>query len=260
MSSTAFVMDSTDVSTATNAAAARAVQEDCVTAEAVDQQQTEDPEAAQQAAIVQQRLQDLSIEDAVGPSVEEGDEPESIPQPVSHADLVPELIDVEAVRAENASGMPAGGAVEDRAADSGQVSEFASVALAAVAANHLVGAEAAVEANESEGIAQQPEWTEPQMEDLSSSDESEEKPPGPVPIAIPWKQRSNQVFALTNAGKSIYSRYGDENEMLGKMGVIQAIISRCECDTEERIRHITAGGRSFVFLLKEPMCVIATTT
>jgi hypothetical protein len=44
------------------------------------------------------------------------------------------------------------------------------------------------------------------------------------------------------------------------MGVIQAIISRCECDTQERIRHIVAGERSFVFLLKEPLYLLMITT
>ena len=96
------------------------------------------------------------------------------------------------------------------------------------------------------------------MEPLSESEDEDETPQGPVPIAVPWKNQKNQVFVLTNAGKSVYSRYGEENEMLGKMGVIQAIISRCECDTEERIKHIVAGSRSFVFLLKEPLYVTTT--
>lgn len=263
-------MDATDAPTASNNTALAS--SDGEVAVDVENQRVEDAavsEVAQKAAIVQQRLQELCVEDAVGPSVEEGDETQALPDPVSHADLVPEFIDVEAVRAEHGlddvAPVDAGaaGVGERSAAEGDRGSEFASVALAAVAANHLVGggpagvAASDAGANEPEPDAQQAEWTQPPMEDLSSSsDEGEEKPPpGPAPIAIPWKQRSNQVFVLTNAGKSIYSRYGDENEMLGKMGVIQAIISRCECDTEERIRHITAGDRSFVFLLKEPMCV-----
>jgi hypothetical protein len=93
------------------------------------------------------------------------------------------------------------------------------------------------------------------------SDSEEEVANGqPAPIALPWKSRNNQVLVLTNAGKTVYSRFGAEKEMIGYMGVIQAIISRCECDALERIRHIEAGKYRFVFLLREPLYLLLITT
>lgn len=176
--------------------------------------------------------------DAKGPA--EDNEPEDEADALSHKDIAP------AMHAEEGS----------------ERHDFASVTLAAVAANHLVGghkAESESAPAEQQAVADDEQWVEPAMEPLTESDDEQEDdntPTGPKPIAIPWKSRNEQVCVLTNAGKLVYVRYGDENEMLGYMGVIQAIISRCECDTEERIRHIVAGDRIFVFALKEPLYLL----
>lgn len=64
-----------------------------------------------------------------------------------------------------------------------------------------------------------------------------------------WLLHEKHVFILSNAGKPIYSRYGDETKLSGTMGVLQAIVSFLK-DTNDNIQSIVAGKFKFVFLLK----------
>lgn len=50
-----------------------------------------------------------------------------------------------------------------------------------------------------------------------------------------WVKHKKHVFILSNAGKPIYSRYGDESSLAGFVGVIQAIISFIQ-DDDDTIR------------------------
>jgi hypothetical protein len=47
-----------------------------------------------------------------------------------------------------------------------------------------------------------------------------------------WPRHSKHFFILSNAGKPIYTRYGDESKLTGYMGVIQAIISFFQDDDD----------------------------
>jgi hypothetical protein len=43
-----------------------------------------------------------------------------------------------------------------------------------------------------------------------------------------WRKRKKHFFILSNSGKPIYSRYGDEHKLAGFSATLQAIISFVE--------------------------------
>jgi len=47
-----------------------------------------------------------------------------------------------------------------------------------------------------------------------------------------WEQQGKQIFVLSESGKPIFSRYGDEQDMAATMGLISALISGAH-----RVRH-----------------------
>jgi len=71
-----------------------------------------------------------------------------------------------------------------------------------------------------------------------------------------WKDEEKQVFILTSAGKPVFMRYGDESELMSLMGVIQAIIGRCQANKAE-LNQIIMNRRRFVFLLDGPLYLVA---
>ncbi|ORY06185.1 DUF254-domain-containing protein [Basidiobolus meristosporus CBS 931.73] len=78
------------------------------------------------------------------------------------------------------------------------------------------------------------------------------------PYSPGWSAHDKHFFILSSAGKPIYSRFGDESKLSSYMGVIQAIVSFF-VDTGDSIRSITAGEHKFVFLLKNPLYLLAVT-
>ncbi|RCH84542.1 Vacuolar fusion protein mon1b [Rhizopus azygosporus] len=80
------------------------------------------------------------------------------------------------------------------------------------------------------------------------------------PESNSWLQHRKHFFILSNSGKPVWTRYGDESRLSSLMGVVQAIISFFQ-DSDDTIKTIHAGEHSFVFLLKEPLyyvCVSRT--
>jgi vacuolar fusion protein MON1 len=71
-----------------------------------------------------------------------------------------------------------------------------------------------------------------------------------------WKQEEKQVFILTSAGKPVFMRHGRETELIGLMGVIQAIIARCQSENAT-LNQIVMKGRRVVFLLDGPIYLVA---
>ena len=71
-----------------------------------------------------------------------------------------------------------------------------------------------------------------------------------------WKQEDKQVFILTSAGNPVFMRHGKETELIGLMGVIQAIIARCQSDNAT-LNQIVMKGRRVVFLLDGPIYLVA---
>ena len=41
-----------------------------------------------------------------------------------------------------------------------------------------------------------------------------------------WRCRRKHIFILTNAGKPVYARYGDESVLSSLFGVVQALLAR----------------------------------
>ncbi|XP_022084897.1 protein SAND-like isoform X2 [Acanthaster planci] len=71
-----------------------------------------------------------------------------------------------------------------------------------------------------------------------------------------WRDHKKHVFILSEAGKPIYSRYGNEDKLVSLMGVMQALVSFVQ-DGKNVLRSIVAGGRMFVFLVRQPLILVA---
>ena len=70
-----------------------------------------------------------------------------------------------------------------------------------------------------------------------------------------WKAREKHIFVLSNAGKPVYSRYGDESHLSSLFGMLQAILSR----TDDKLRSVRAGQHEIVFLVRNPLFLISVT-
>ncbi|CAD7695859.1 unnamed protein product [Ostreobium quekettii] len=70
-----------------------------------------------------------------------------------------------------------------------------------------------------------------------------------------WRKRGKHFFIFSNAGKPIYSRYGDEGKLAGLMAIMQAMLAvvqgRGDC-----AKTLQAGRCQIVFLLKGPIVLV----
>ncbi len=71
-------------------------------------------------------------------------------------------------------------------------------------------------------------------------------------MEVPWEFEDKHILILSASGKPIFSRVGDENDLVTTFGLLQAMISIVE-DQGDRIKCIKAGSRRFVFLLTESL-------
>ncbi|XP_065669454.1 protein SAND isoform X2 [Hydra vulgaris] len=71
-----------------------------------------------------------------------------------------------------------------------------------------------------------------------------------------WKKHKKHIFILSEAGKPIYTRYGNEEELVTMMGLMQAIVSFVQ-DSNDNLRYIVAGEHKFVFLTRGPIILVA---
>jgi hypothetical protein len=58
-----------------------------------------------------------------------------------------------------------------------------------------------------------------------------------------WKKHRKHVFILSNAGKPIYCRYGDESKLVGFVGVLSGLISFVGDREDDSIQSITTQHR-----------------
>ncbi|CAM1324116.1 MON1A (predicted), partial [Pycnogonum litorale] len=74
---------------------------------------------------------------------------------------------------------------------------------------------------------------------------------------LSWQQRDKHIFILSEAGKPIYSRFGNEDKLVTIMGVMQALVS-VVMDTKDTIRSMSTGegGHLFVFLVRSPVILV----
>eukprot|EP00475_Leptophrys_vorax_P012585 TRINITY_DN19013_c0_g1_i1.p1 TRINITY_DN19013_c0_g1~~TRINITY_DN19013_c0_g1_i1.p1 ORF type:complete len:590 (+),score=104.39 TRINITY_DN19013_c0_g1_i1:127-1770(+) len=95
-------------------------------------------------------------------------------------------------------------------------------------------------------------------DDVGSSavDAKEEKDP----LKRQVFSKAKNVFILSWSGRPIFSRYGDESELAGFMGVISAIISNISHQKNNNIRSIISGKHKFVFAVKGPLYFVAVSS
>ncbi|KAG0592433.1 hypothetical protein M758_1G246000 [Ceratodon purpureus] len=74
--------------------------------------------------------------------------------------------------------------------------------------------------------------------------------------SLAWRKHKKHFFILSNAGKPIYSRYGDEHKLAGFSATLQAIMSFVE-NSGDTIRFVKAGDHQIVFLVKGPLYLVA---
>ncbi|XP_047321494.1 vacuolar fusion protein MON1 homolog [Impatiens glandulifera] len=73
--------------------------------------------------------------------------------------------------------------------------------------------------------------------------------------SVSWRKRKKHFIILSNSGKPIYSRYGDEHKLAGFSATLQAIISFVE-NGGDHIKSIRAGNHQVVFLVKGPIYLV----
>ncbi|KAI3991528.1 hypothetical protein MKX01_017147 [Papaver californicum] len=73
--------------------------------------------------------------------------------------------------------------------------------------------------------------------------------------SVSWRKRKKHFFVLSNSGKPIYSRYGDEHKLAGFSATLQAIISFVE-NGGDSVKFVRAGKHQVVFLVKGPIYLV----
>ncbi|CAL5352803.1 hypothetical protein CsSME_00040740 [Camellia sinensis var. sinensis] len=73
--------------------------------------------------------------------------------------------------------------------------------------------------------------------------------------SVSWRKRKKHFFILSNSGKPIYSRYGDEHKLAGFSATLQAIISFVE-NGGDRVKLVRAGKHQVIFLVKGPIYLV----
>ncbi|XP_053551590.1 vacuolar fusion protein MON1 homolog B isoform X2 [Bombina bombina] len=71
-----------------------------------------------------------------------------------------------------------------------------------------------------------------------------------------WRTRRKHVFVLSEAGKPIYSRYGNEEALSSTMGVMMALVSFVQSGNN-CIRSIHSDNQKVVFLQQGPLVLVS---
>jgi hypothetical protein len=71
-----------------------------------------------------------------------------------------------------------------------------------------------------------------------------------------WELLPKHIFILSSSGKPIFSRYGDEQELVSTFGLLQAVVSIVEGQGDS-IKCIQAGKRRIVCFLRKALYFIA---
>jgi len=75
-----------------------------------------------------------------------------------------------------------------------------------------------------------------------------------------WERKSaKHIFILSSSGKPIFSRCGDEQELVATFGLLQAVISIVQ-DQGDEIKVIKAGARRIVYFLRQSLYFIAVSS
>eukprot|EP00741_Cyanophora_paradoxa_P020102 tig00021234_g19403.t1 len=103
-----------------------------------------------------------------------------------------------------------------------------------------------------------PKRPEPPAPANDAAVDTEPPPPTPPPNEAEVPRTGKQVFVLSNAGKPVFCRYGDESRAADQFGVMQALISIVR-DTGggDAIRYIRTATHLVSFLLRDPIYYVA---
>ena len=71
-----------------------------------------------------------------------------------------------------------------------------------------------------------------------------------------WRYGKKHYFILSEAGKPIYSRYGDEDQLAALMAVMQATVSFVQ-DLGDNIKAVKSSDSTIVFLNRKPLILVA---
>ena len=74
-------------------------------------------------------------------------------------------------------------------------------------------------------------------------------------LSSSWRNKLKHFFILSEAGKPIYSRHGDEDQLASLMAVMQATVSFVQ-DMGDNIRAIRSKGTTIVFLNRKPLILV----
>ncbi|KAI8764181.1 vacuolar fusion protein MON1 A [Biomphalaria glabrata] len=74
-----------------------------------------------------------------------------------------------------------------------------------------------------------------------------------------WKRQKKHIFILSESGKPIYSRHGNEDKLVTIMGVMQALVSFVADSNKDTLRSIVAGDHKFVFMTRDHLTFVGVT-
>ncbi|XVF46341.1 hypothetical protein PTKIN_Ptkin03bG0019400 [Pterospermum kingtungense] len=119
-------------------------------------------------------------------------------------------------------------------------------------------------ATSASGIDETSEINDNEIQELRNEEISDSQASSWVPgkrhvdeddASISWRKRKKHFFILSNSGKPIYSRYGDEHKLAGFSATLQAIISYVE-NGGDHVKLVKAGKHQVVFLVKGPIYLV----
>ena len=71
-----------------------------------------------------------------------------------------------------------------------------------------------------------------------------------------WRKHNKHMFMLSIAGKPIYSRYGDEQQLSPFTATLSALLSFVVNAGDDTLRYFVAGERQFVFFVRGPVALV----
>eukprot|EP00054_Salpingoeca_dolichothecata_P018406 m.113092 g.113092 ORF g.113092 m.113092 type:complete len:515 (+) comp22858_c0_seq6:97-1641(+) len=101
-----------------------------------------------------------------------------------------------------------------------------------------------------------PEKPQQQTPEKSSDTDGKPKDRHDEDVQSPeWRTHEKHVFIISSAGKPIFSRYGNEENLASLMGVMQALSSFVQDDKDE-LMSFTAGKHRFVYQHRGPLLLV----
>ncbi|CAF2678825.1 unnamed protein product [Rotaria sp. Silwood2] len=73
------------------------------------------------------------------------------------------------------------------------------------------------------------------------------------------KSRVKHLFIMSENGKPVFTRYGDEDQLVTFMGVMQTLVSFAELAESNQLNYLKAGRSRIAFLHKEPFVFVLVT-